>query len=104
MSGSPVFSTIYVRDKLRRITQKIERISGITDTYDYGYDTTGRLQRVTKTGAVLSTYTYDVNRNRLRLATLSGTVTSRLMRKIGLLSMARRPTATRPMESCRARR
>ena len=64
VSGSPVFSTTFTRDKLGRITQKVETISGVTTTLDYAYDTTGRLQEVKTNGAVTATYGYDTNGNR----------------------------------------
>ncbi|NJD69194.1 MAG: RHS repeat-associated core domain-containing protein, partial [candidate division NC10 bacterium] len=74
VSGSPVFATTYTRDKLGRITQKVETLSGSTDTFDYAYDPAGRLQGVTKNGSVISTYTYDPNGNRLNLTTPIETV------------------------------
>jgi RHS repeat-associated protein len=73
VSGSPVFSTTYTRDKLGRITQKVETISGTTTTYDYAYDLAGRLQEVKTNGAVTATYNYDTNGNRLSLVTPGGT-------------------------------
>jgi RHS repeat-associated protein len=73
VNGSPVFSSTYTRDKLGRITQKVETIQGVTDTYDYMYDLAGRLKEVKKNGTVTATYNYDTNGNRLSLVTLSGT-------------------------------
>jgi RHS repeat-associated protein len=73
VSGSPVFSAIYTRDKLGRITQKVETISGTTTTFDYAYDTAGRLQEVKTNGTVTATYNYDSNGNRLSLVTPGGT-------------------------------
>ncbi|MBX3324920.1 MAG: hypothetical protein U0223_13295 [Nitrospira sp.] len=64
VSGSPVFSTTYTRDKLGRLTQKVETVSGTTTTFDYAYDTAGRLQEVKTNGAVTATYGYDSNGNR----------------------------------------
>ncbi|WP_337288533.1 RHS repeat-associated core domain-containing protein [Candidatus Methylomirabilis sp.] len=74
VSNSPIFSTTYTRDRLGRITQKVETIYGSTDTFDYAFDPAGRLKEVTKNGTVLSTYAYDSNGNRLSLTTPSGTV------------------------------
>jgi hypothetical protein len=51
VSGSAVFSTTFTRDNLGRITQKVETIGGVTDTYDYTYDPAGQLQQVNKNGA-----------------------------------------------------
>ena len=75
VSGSPVFTVTYTRDKLGRITQKVETIQGVTDTYDYLYDQAGRLKEVKKNGTVTATYSYDTNGNRLSRVTPSGTTT-----------------------------
>jgi RHS repeat-associated protein len=72
-SGSPVFSSTYTRDKLGRITQKVETIQAVTDTDDYLYDQAGRLKEVKKNGTVTATYNYDGNGNRLSKVTSSGT-------------------------------
>ena len=73
VSGSPVFNTTFTRDKLGRITQKVETISGTTTTFEYAYDAAGRLQEVKTNGTVTATYNYDTNGNRLSLVTQSGT-------------------------------
>ena len=65
VGGSPVFSTTYTRDKLGRITQKVDTVGATTDTYDYTYDSAGRLTQVQKNGGVVEAYTYDTNGNRL---------------------------------------
>ncbi len=65
VSTAPVLSTQFTRDKLGRITQKIETISDISHTYDYSYDLAGRLTQVSRDGAVSASYTYDSNGNRL---------------------------------------
>ena len=72
-SGSPVFNTTFTRDKLGRITQKVETISGTTTTFDYAYDTAGRLQEVKTNGTVTATYSYDTNGNRSSVVTPGGT-------------------------------
>ena len=59
------------RDKLGRITQKAETISGVTDTFVYGYDLTGRLTSVTKNGVTVESYAFDNNGNRTS-ATVNG--------------------------------
>ncbi len=74
VSGSPVFSVQYTRDKLGRITQKVETLGGVTDTFDYTYDLAGRLKEVQKNGTVTATYLYDSNGNRLSRTTPSGTI------------------------------
>ena len=65
VSVAPVFSTQFTRDKLGRITQKIETINGTSHTYDYSYDLAGRLTQVSRDGTVSASYTYDSNGNRL---------------------------------------
>ncbi len=65
-SGTPVFKTVFERDKLGRITKKTETLNNITtNIYDYTYDTAGRLDTVTKNTVLQNTYTYDGNSNRL---------------------------------------
>ena len=73
VSGTPVFSTTFTRDKLGRITQKVETVSGTTTTFDYAYDTAGRLQEVKTNGTVSATYAYDTNGNRSSVVTPGGT-------------------------------
>jgi len=73
-NSATVFDVQYTRDKLGRITQKVETIGGNTDTFEYTYDTAGRLTDVTKNGTVVSHYVYDINGNRLSLTDSTGTV------------------------------
>jgi RHS repeat-associated protein len=61
-----LYSAKYERDKLGRISAKIETISGITDSFKYDYDGLGRLTSVTK-GKKINTYRYDENGNRLAI-------------------------------------
>jgi YD repeat-containing protein len=77
-SGSPLLNTLYTRDALGRITQKVETIGGVTTTTVYGYDTAGRLADVTIDGVLAAHYEYDGNGNRLSVTrpgpgTVSGT-------------------------------
>ncbi len=65
VSGSPVFSTTYTRDKLGRITQKVETIGVVTTTFDYDYDLAGRLTQVKENSVVTASYTCGSNGNRL---------------------------------------
>ena len=65
MSGSPFYAAQYTRDKLGRITQKVETIGGVTTTFDYDYDLAGRLIQVQQNGSTTASYTYDSNGNRL---------------------------------------
>src|SRR4029077_9897776 len=64
-NSTGLYSASYTYDKLSRITLKIETIGGAPDTYDYTYDTAGRLTQVKKNNVVSATYTYDSNSNRL---------------------------------------
>ena len=64
-SGSQVFNAQYTRDSLGRITQKVETVAGVTDTYTYTYDLAGRLTQVGKNGVTISQYSYDSNSNRI---------------------------------------
>ena len=63
--GTPVFKTVFERDKLGRITKKTETLnSGTPKVFDYTYDPAGRLSTVTKDGGTPTVYTYDANSNR----------------------------------------
>jgi len=74
VSGTPVLDVQYTRDKLGQITQKVETIGGVTDSFVYTYDTAGRLTDVNKNGATAAHYTYDSNGNRLSATDQTGTV------------------------------
>jgi len=63
-NATPVYEVDYTRDKLGRITQKVETVSGVADTYDYDYDPRGQLLEVQKNSAVIESYSYDDNGNR----------------------------------------
>lgn len=64
---SDLYKTGFSRDKLGRISQKIETVGGVTNTYDYGYDEAGRLIEVKLNGAVQASYGYDANGNRTQV-------------------------------------
>jgi RHS repeat-associated protein len=64
VGGVPKYSYSLTRDQAGKITQKVETLDGVTDTFNYGYDTNGRLNEVKKNGSVVETYTYDSNGNR----------------------------------------
>jgi RHS repeat-associated protein len=66
-----LYSVNYTRDKLGRITQKVETIGGVTTTYASSYDASGRLVEVRRDGAISEQYSYDPNGNRLS-ATVAG--------------------------------
>jgi len=66
-SGSHYSYDITKRDKLGRITEKVETVEGITTDYSYTYDIGGRLQSVKKNGVETASYGYDQNGNRTKL-------------------------------------
>ena len=74
-SGAPLYEALYSRDALGRVVQKIETISGISNTYDYTYDIAGRLTEVRKDGVITASYGYDANGNRISVMGPGGTVT-----------------------------
>lgn len=63
--GNSLYSVTYTRDALGRITRKVEAIDGTTTTYEYAYDSAGRLREVNRDGSAVATYSYDANGNRL---------------------------------------
>jgi RHS repeat-associated protein len=69
-----LFATTYTRDSLGRITQLDETVQGVSKTFRYAYDATGRLQKMWRNDTLISTYTYDSNGNRLSHTSLTGTV------------------------------
>jgi RHS repeat-associated protein len=76
VSGTTQFSASYTRDAGGRITSKTETVLGTSNTYEYTYDTAGRLTQVKKDGTVVSTYTYDSNSNRLSYTPQGGSATN----------------------------
>jgi len=75
-NASPLFALSFVRDALGRVTQKSETIGGVTVTYVYAYDATGRLTGVTRNGAAVESYEYDSNSNRVAATVAGSTVTA----------------------------
>ncbi len=71
--GTSLYSESYVVDKLGRVQGHTETIEGITTVWDYRYDATGRLDRVTKNGVVVQTLAYDANDNRQTETSPAGT-------------------------------
>jgi RHS repeat-associated protein len=73
-ASSAGYANTYTRDRLGRITTKVETIGGVTTTYGYAYDLAGRLAQVSVNGAVARSYAYDANGNRLSVTdTATGT-------------------------------
>jgi RHS repeat-associated protein len=75
ISGTPVYSVDFERDKLGRIVQKTETIQSATTVFDYHYDAAGRFEEVEEDSQTISTYTYDPNGNRLTHVTQTATTT-----------------------------
>jgi RHS repeat-associated protein len=65
-SGISLFSSAYARDKLGRIEEKTETISGVTTVTSYDYDPAGRLESETTDG-ITTSYGYDSNGNRTHI-------------------------------------
>lgn len=64
-ADADLYAVTFGRDAVGRIVTKTEMVSGLTNTYDYSYDTAGRLERVERNGAEVEEYEYDDNGNRL---------------------------------------
>jgi RHS repeat-associated protein len=62
--ANSLFNTVYTRDKLGRIRQKVETIAGESTTTVYDYDLAGRLESITEDGTEIARYQYDSNGNR----------------------------------------
>lgn len=63
-SSASLFGYSLQRDLRGRITQKVETTNSATNTYDYSYDSLGRLTQVRKNGSSVGSYGYDANGNR----------------------------------------
>jgi RHS repeat-associated protein len=72
--ANELFKQQFTYDKLSRIAQKIETVEGAINTYDYYYDSTGRLYEVKKNGLTVSTYTYGSSDNRVTHTGTGGTI------------------------------
>jgi RHS repeat-associated protein len=75
VGADQLFAATYTRDKLGRITRKIETVQGVTSTYDYSYSTAGQLLEVRQGSSVVESYAYDDNGNRVS-ATVHGTTSA----------------------------
>ncbi len=72
IGGVSAFKASFTRDRLGRITHKVEAFGLVTNTYDYAYDDASRLKEVKLNGTVTASYTYDSNGNRLTAPNLTG--------------------------------
>ncbi len=75
-SSNALLSISYVRDDAGRITQKTESDGSTTTTWNYHYDTAGRLDDVDLNGFAYANYVYDSNSNRTSLTQGGSTTTS----------------------------
>ncbi|MGK5093424.1 RHS repeat protein, partial [Deltaproteobacteria bacterium TL4] len=64
LNGNVLYETSYTRDKLGRVSQKIETVGGQTSTYQYHYDSGNRLKRVYVNNSKTEDIFYDSNGNR----------------------------------------
>ena len=64
ISGQNITLWNLTRDNNGRITQKTEKVDGVTSNYDYTYDPMGRLLTVTKDSTLIEEYQYDANGTR----------------------------------------
>lgn len=64
-SGTTKYSYSITRDLLGRIDEVTENVLGTSTTYDYIYDSSGRLSEVKVGGVTVSENTYDSNSNRV---------------------------------------
>lgn len=48
VNSASIFNTTFTRDKLGRSTKKVETVQGVTHTFDYFYDFSGRLIAVNR--------------------------------------------------------
>ena len=65
IGGAGVYDWTLARDAAGRIVRRTEHIGGDAIVWEYGSDAMGRLTRVSKNGAVVEEYSYDLNGNRL---------------------------------------
>ncbi len=65
----------YTRDRLGRISQKLETLEGTPQsTFNYTYDTAGRLTSVQKNGSTILSQVFDSNSNRTQVTENGSTV------------------------------
>ncbi len=66
VNGNQVYNwSVAERDNAGRIKQRLETIAGMSITWDYAYDNRGRLVEVKRDGAVVESYGYDLQGNRV---------------------------------------
>jgi len=65
INNTPLYDWTVSRDNAGRITRKTENMQGSAAIWDYGYDEAGRITTVKQNNAVVESYTYDADGNRL---------------------------------------
>jgi len=65
VAGTSVWSVALSYDFVDRLTNKVETVGGVTRTVGYAYDVSGRLHEVYQDGALITTYTYNANGDRI---------------------------------------
>jgi RHS repeat-associated protein len=63
--ANELYAIALQRDRLGRIATKTETVGGVVQTYEYSYDSAGRLKQVDRSGSPVEHYRYDENGNRL---------------------------------------
>ena len=66
-AGTSLYRVEYERDAVGNIVRQVETAAGIAHTYDYTYDTEGRLAEVKQDGQDLGRYGFDENGNRVSI-------------------------------------
>ncbi len=64
INNSDVYSYNLERDKLGRITKKMEMLQGVTTQIEYKYSASGELSEVWTNGALTEKYSFDIYGNR----------------------------------------
>lgn len=59
-----IYDLTLARDGSGRVNGKTQVMNSITNNFVYGFDTSGRLEQVTKNSSVVANYGYDSNSNR----------------------------------------
>ena len=67
INGTSIWTSVLRFDQIQRITNKVEILGGITNTFGYVYDISGRLAQVWRNGSLAAGYSYDTNGNRISL-------------------------------------
>ena len=65
VDSQPVMQWSVTRDNAGRITTKTEAVAGKSHSFGYDYDAMGRLLTVSRDGAVVETYGYDLTGTRI---------------------------------------